>query len=176
MRRISFFNTLLILCGIVLSRPASACECKCPTASVEDPPTVTITPVDPEMPAERTFVEVPLTIPAVAGADGTVTIVAGVMTPEFVTHRALDGQMIESDWLAPFTCEELDRVVHAVYARHNFYFLNGDMRTFFLHFDLHYRPDMNLRVTQIEASFTSQDQLTLLLVERALEEHYCSKE
>lgn len=176
MRHISFLNTLSIFCGIFLNRPASACECECPTASVEDPQTVTITPVEPEVPSERTFTEVPLTFPPVVSADGTVTIVAGVMTPEFVIHRAFDEKMIESAWLAPFTCEELDRVIHAVYARHNFYFLNGDTRTFFLHFDLHYRPDMNLRVTEIEAKFRSQDQLTLLRVEMAIESHGCASD
>lgn len=137
---------------------------------------VTITPVEPETPAERTFVEVPLPTAPLTGGAATVSVVAGVMTSEFVTHQAFDAKMIESSWLAQFTCDELDRVIHAVYARHNFYFLNGETRTYFLRFDLRYRPDMNLRVTEIEATFTSQDQLTLLRAEVALENHSCSQE
>ncbi|MFA4845105.1 MAG: hypothetical protein WC654_00925 [Patescibacteria group bacterium] len=135
--------------------------------------TVTITPT--ELPP-RTFVEVPYSSPPVIDGKGTAIIVAGIMTPEFVTHRAFDAQMIESAWLAPFFCDELDRVINAVYARHGFFFLNGETRTYFLRFDLRYRPDMNLRIPQIEAKFTSQDQLTLLRAEVALENRGCSQE
>ncbi|MBI5794364.1 hypothetical protein HZA87_04790 [Candidatus Uhrbacteria bacterium] len=177
MRHYFFLGALSILSAVSFPSSASACPCECPTA--EEPvaeQTVTITAIEqPEIPAARQFVVVPLDPASVAGQDA-VKVVAGVMTPERVTHRAFDAEMIESTWLVPFTCEELDRVVNAVYARHGFFFPKGETRVSFLHFDLRYQPDMNQKVIQIEAKFTSQDQLTLLRAEMALENHNCVSE
>jgi hypothetical protein len=126
-----------------------------------------------EVSSTRAFVEVPLAGSTVE--DGTVTVIAGIMTPEFVTHLAFDGKMVESAWLVPFTCEELDLIVNAVYARRGFAFPQKEKQEFFRHFDLKYQPDSEKSVTQIEATFSSQDQLTLLRVGNALEEHSCSR-
>ena len=176
MRRISFLSALMILNTIFIARPAAACPCECPTAETVPEQTVTITEIEQsEIPAARIFVDVPLATTPPVGR-GTTKVVAGVMTPERVTHRAFDAEMIESAWLVLFTCEEIERVIHAVYARHGFFFPQSEIRVFFLRFDLRYRPDMNLRVTEIEVKFKSQDQLTLLRAEMALENHSCSQE
>lgn len=166
----------MITIALLLAPSARACPCECPTAQESDSvQTVIVTPIEPEPSPARQFVVVPLD-PSATTSRGVVDVVAGVMTPDFVTHRAFDGKMVESAWLVPFTCEELDRVVNAVYARHGFFFLQSETRVSFLHFDLRYQPDMNLRVGQVEATFTSQDQLTLLRVETTQENNGCSSE
>ncbi|MBI4437750.1 hypothetical protein HY631_02255 [Candidatus Uhrbacteria bacterium] len=150
---------------------------------LSEPQMVIITGLDDEgavlvavqVPAARQFVEIPA--PATVGAGSSpVTAVFGIATPDFLTHLALDGKAIESAWLAPFRCSELDYLWSAVYARHNFFFADRATREYFASFDLRYRADPTVDTTTIDRRLTSRDRLTQLRVQNAMQTLVCPQE
>lgn len=108
------------------------------------------------------------------GTDGITYVTLGEATPGYLIERALDGKMIENEWLAPLSCEELDRVEDALYARYKVDFEDPADEAFFAAATMGvYTPIPHLTREGAEYFFTSQDKLTKLRVDRAQTQMEC---
>ncbi len=169
---------VLSVCSMVmmLASPALASPNICETAQSEPRLTYSYTSLPTQSLDGQQYALVPIASAPILGGEGSVTTISMIMSPDTVAHQAFQMKAVESSWLVPFTCAELDRIVQAVYARHGFYFPQPQTRAFFCGFDRNYQPRPELSVAEVEAKFTSRDQLTLLRVEMAMDSHGCASE
>ncbi len=72
-------------------------------------------------PPEPEYILVPIqSVPVIGGEEGeTVALVSVIADPSFVITQAFNNAPVESAWLEPFTCRDLDIVTEAVQARTN---------------------------------------------------------
>jgi len=111
------------------------------------------------------------------GANGVTTLVLGEATLQFLISRALEHMEIQSIWLTPLTCEELQRVEDALYARHRVDFEDSADEAFFAAATVGvYTPVPNLTRQGAKYFFTSQDKLTQLRVNREQAAKHCKEE
>lgn len=93
--------------------------------------------------------------------------------PDVATYRAYTGAKVEGDWLTPFTCDELDLVAAAVYARYGFPFAEDRFTDFFSGYGTDYTPEVHVDNTSIITLLTSRDKHTLYGVRRNQRDNGC---
>jgi len=116
-----------------------------------------------------------VSLPVLDGSDDRVSIVAGEATPSWLVSRALEGKMIENEWLTPLSCDELRLVEEALYVRHGFNSKMLSQIASLVRVQMVPAPIPNLTREGAEAFFNSQDKLTQLRVNNAQRSRNCQE-
>jgi len=129
--------------------------------------------IEPESAPVYATVEI-VTLPVMDNSGQSISIVAGEATPSWLVGRAFEGKMIENEWLAPLSCDELSLVEDALYTRHGY----DPMAVVYARWEqITVGRPTNLPLTREGAGrlFSSQDKLTQLRVNNAQRNRNCQE-